>query len=221
MKRAAAVTAISQTSKDELRRWVGRLADKVTVVPDCVFDDFEYAPKRFDERRPVVLQIGTKANKNFERVAEAVAATGCQLQVIGDLDSEQRSLCGRLGVPCCALGVVSDEQLVQAFRRCDMVVFASLYEGFGRPLIEAMALGLPVLASAIPVFEEVAGEAALFFPPEGAEAPAALARQLQAVSGDAALAAELRRRGPLQAARFSWERCCRELDALYASLIGG
>jgi glycosyltransferase involved in cell wall biosynthesis len=169
MKRAAAVTAISQTSKDELRRWVGRLADKVTVVPDCVFDDFEYAPKRFDERRPVVLQIGTKANKNFERVAEAVAATGCQLQVIGDLDSEQRSLCGRLGVPYCALGVVSDEQLVQAFRRCDMVVFASLYEGFGLPILEGQATGRPVITSKLSSLPEAAGEGALLVDPYSVE----------------------------------------------------
>jgi len=114
MRRAAVVTAISQTSKEELRQWVGPLADKVTVVPDCVFGDFEYSPKRFNEKAPVVLQIGTKENKNFERVAEAVATTGCQLHVVGDLTPEQRLLCGRLGIPYCALGVVSDEALMQA-----------------------------------------------------------------------------------------------------------
>lgn len=169
MRRAAVVTAISQVSKDELRRWVGPLADKVAVVPDCVFDDFEYVPKRFDAKRPVVLQIGTKPNKNFERVAEAVATTGCQLQVVGDLEPAQRSLCAKLGLPYCALGVVSDEALTQAFRRCDMVVFASLYEGFGLPVLEGQATGRPVITSNLSSLPEVAGDGALLVDPFSVE----------------------------------------------------
>lgn len=169
MRRAAAVTAISQASKEELRQWVGALADKVTVVPDCVFDDFQHSPKRFNEKAPVVLQIGTKENKNFKRVAQAVATTGCQLHVIGDLEPEQRTLCGKLGIPYCALGVVSDEALMQAFRRCDMVVFASLYEGFGLPILEAQAAGRPVVTSNFGAMKEAAGEGALLVDPFSAE----------------------------------------------------
>lgn len=174
-----------------------------------------------------MLYVGTcHPRKNLPLIARAYAEPGGEALppclLVGP-PPEQGSL-AELGVDgqrLRHLGYLSDAQLALLLRGATALVFPSLYEGFGRPLIEAMALGLPVLASAIPVFEEVAGEAALFFPPEGAEAPAALARQLQAVSGDAALAAELRRRGPLQAARFSWERCCSELDALYTSLIGG
>ena len=86
MRRAAVVTTISQASKDELRKWVGALADKVVVVPDCVFGEFAYDPKPFNEECPVVLQVGTKWNKNVERVMEAVREAGCRLEIVGTME---------------------------------------------------------------------------------------------------------------------------------------
>lgn len=215
MRRAAAVTAISEASKEELRQWVGALADKVTVVPDCVFDDFEYAPKRFNEKAPVVLQIGTKENKNFERAAEAVAAAGCQLHVVGDLAPEQRALCGRLGLPYCALGVVSDEALVQAFRRCDIVVFASLYEGFGLPVLEAQATGRPVITSRISSLPEAAGEGALLVNPYSTEEiHAAILR----IKGDASLRKSLVEKGLINVERFRPEAVAARYAEIYRAV---
>ena len=212
MRRAAVVTAISQASKEELRQWVGALADKVTVVPDCVFDDFQYAPKRFNKKAPVVLQIGTKKNKNFERVAEAVATTGCQLHVVGDLEPEQRALCGRLGIPYCALGVVSDEALVQAFRRCDIVVFASLYEGFGLPVLEGQAMGRPVITSNISSLPEAAGEGALLVDPYSVdEIRAAIVR----VVVDEGLRASLVEKGLKNVERFRPEAIAARYAEIY------
>jgi len=215
MRRAAVVTAISQTSKDELRRWVGPLADKVTVVPDCVFDDFQYAPKSFDEKRPVVLQIGTKPNKNFERVAEAVAGTGCQLQVIGDLDPGQRALCASLGIPYCALGVVSDEALVQAFRRCDVVVFASLYEGFGLPVLEGQATGRPVITSKVSSLPEAAGEGALLVDPCSVED---IRRALLRVISDSGLRSALVEKGLRNVERFRPKTVATRYAEIYRSI---
>ena len=212
MRRAAVVTAISEASKEELRQWVGALADKVTVVPDCVFDDFQYAPKRFNEKAPVVLQIGTKENKNFERVAEAVATTGCQLQVVGDLTPEQRALCGRLGLPYCALGVVSDEALVQAFRRCDIVVFASLYEGFGLPVLEGQATGRPVITSKISSLPEAAGEGALLVDPYSIEG---IRAAILHIKGDASLRKSLVEKGLSNVERFRPEAVAARYAEIY------
>ena len=215
MRRAAVVTAISQASKEELRQWVGALADKVTVVPDCVFDDFQYAPKRFNERAPVLLQIGAKQNKNLERVAEAVAGTGCQLHVIGDLEPEQRALCGRLGIPYCALGAVSDEALVQAFRRCDIVVFASLYEGFGLPVLEGQATGRPVITSKISSLPEAAGEGALLVDPYSVdEIRAAILR----IKGDPKFRASLVEKGLKNVERFRPEAVAARYAEIYREI---
>ena len=235
MRRAAVVTTISQASKDELRKWVGPLADKVVVVPDCVFADFAYDPKPFNEECPVVLQVGTKWNKNVERVMEAVRGTGCRLEIVGELSGEQRKgqgnfshglrglntdrvraaaptglggECSRRGTPgdhnastdkettegledlrltdlklkhsgmtgdggqetVKVLGRLTDGELVEAYRRCDMVVFASLYEGFGLPILEAQAMGRPVITSNFGAMREAAGDGALLVDPYSVEA---------------------------------------------------
>lgn len=192
MRRAAVVTTISQASKDELRQWVGALADKVRVVPDCMFGDFQHAPKRFDEKAPVVLQVGTKENKNFERVAQAVAGTGCRLHVVGDLEPAQRALCRNLGIPYCALGAISDEALRQAFRLCDIVVFASLYEGFGLPVLEGQATGRPVITSKISSLPEAAGEGAVLVDPYSVEE---IRGAILQIKGDAGLRGSLIEKG--------------------------
>jgi glycosyltransferase involved in cell wall biosynthesis len=220
MRRAAVVTTISKASKDELRKWVGPLADKVVVVPDCVFEEFAYDPKPFNEACPVVLQVGVKWNKNVERVMEAMAGTGCQLEVVGNLSGEPKAGHSRpqgdsarrsrgqvnevqgkaghglekintdmsyaedLGAKSRSdrqsnsapeppgvreLGRLTDEELVAAYRRSDMVVFASLYEGFGLPILEAQAMGRPVITSNFGAMREAAGDGALLVDPYSVE----------------------------------------------------
>jgi glycosyltransferase involved in cell wall biosynthesis len=166
MRRAAVVTTISQTTKDELRRWVGDLADKVLVIPNCVRSEFTPAPKPFHSDAPVVLQIGTGWNKNVERVAEALRGTPCRLEVVGEMRPAQRASLERMGVPYRELGRISDEDLVDAYRHCDFVVFASIYEGFGLPILEAQATGRPVITSNRSSMPEAAGDGALFVDPE-------------------------------------------------------
>ncbi|MFM8808110.1 MAG: glycosyltransferase family 4 protein [Chthoniobacterales bacterium] len=216
MRRAAVVTTISQASKDELKQWVGALADKVRVVPDCMFGDFRHTPKRFDEKAPVVLQVGTKENKNFERVAQAVAGTGCRLHVVGDLEPAQRKLCRNLGIPYCALGAISDEALVQAFRLCDIVVFASLYEGFGLPVLEGQATGRPVITSKISSLPEAAGEGALLVDPYSVEEiRAAILR----IKSDADLRTSLVEKGLSNVARFRPEAVAARYAEIYREVF--
>jgi glycosyltransferase involved in cell wall biosynthesis len=215
MRRAAVVTAISEASKEELRQWVGPLADKVTVVPDCMFGDFQFAPKRFDEKAPVVLQVGTKENKNLERVAEAIAPTGCRLHIVGDLEPAQRAKLAALGLPYCALGVLSDEELVQAFRRCDMVVFASLYEGFGLPVLEGQATGRPVITSKISSLPEAAGEGALLVDPHSVED---IRAAVMRVKEDGVLRAALVEKGLKNVERFRPEAIAGRYAEIYRNI---
>jgi len=194
MRRAVVVTTISEASKDELRKWVGSLADKVVVVPDCVFEEFAYDPKPFNEECPVVLQVGTKWNKNVERVMEAMRGTGCRLEIVGELqktnhgktshglkkmeedifgagDTGAKSLLpGNVENPeARVLGRLTDGELVAAYQRSDMVVFASLYEGFGLPILEAQAMGRPVITSNFGAMREAAGDGALLVDPHSVD----------------------------------------------------
>jgi glycosyltransferase involved in cell wall biosynthesis len=224
MRRAAVVTTISQASKDELRKWVGPLADKVVVVPDCVFEEFAYDPKPFHAECPVVLQVGTKWNKNVERVMEAVRGTGCRLEIVGTMakDRETKRLIDeKTNRPrdqrpeVTELGRLTDDELVEAYRRCDMVVFASLYEGFGLPILEAQAMGRPVITSNFGAMKEAAGDGALLVDPYSVEAiRAAILR----VKNEPGLREELIAKGLRNAERFRAEAVAMKYAQIYRNL---
>lgn len=165
MRRAAVVTTISEATRQELRGWVGDLADRAVVIPNCVGPEFKATPKPFAAARPVVLQVGTGWNKNVARVAAALRGTPCHLEIIGKLDETQRATIAETKVPFTELGRISDEKVVAAYQRCDLVVFASVYEGFGLPILEAQAVGRPVVTSHGSSMPEAAGTGALFVNP--------------------------------------------------------
>ena len=112
-------------------------------------------------------------------------------------------------------GFVDDDDLPALYRGAELVVFPSLYEGFGLPLLEAMACGVPVVASNTSALPEVAGGAAMLVDPLDIDA---MAQAIARVLDDEALRARLREDGLARAAQFSWDvAACRMLDA-YASL---
>ena len=111
-------------------------------------------------------------------------------------------------------GHISIDELVSLYRRAAAVVFPSLYEGFGQPVLEAMACGCPVACSAIPPLEEIAGDAARTFDPKSAEAIAAAVNDvLDSPDGWSA-------RGLARAARYTWERAAADYEAVYRELSG-
>lgn len=100
------------------------------------------------------------------------------------------------------LGHLTDDNLVRLYSNCDAFIFPSLYEGFGVPLLEAFASGVPVLAADIPVFREIAADAALYFYPHE---PEDMAEQLQFLLSEKELAATLRGNGFERVKEFTWE----------------
>ena len=113
-------------------------------------------------------------------------------------------------------GFVPDEDLPALYSATDLFVFPSLYEGFGLPVLEAMACGAPVVTSNTSSLPEVAGGAALLVDPNSVDA---LARAMREVLDNKTLRDDLRARGPKQAARFSWETAARETLTIYTSLF--
>ncbi len=213
MRRAEVVTAISSATKDELRRWVGSLADKVEVVPDCVFDEFTPDQREFNTAAPVCLQVGTKWNKNVERVAEALRGTPCRLEIVGALSASHRACLERSGIPFVELGRLTDKGLLEAYRRCDFVMFASLYEGFGLPILEAQATGRPVITSNFGAMAEAAGEGALLVDPRSVES---IRSAVTALLGDSALRADLIMRGSKNVEMFRSGAVARRYAEIYA-----
>jgi glycosyltransferase involved in cell wall biosynthesis len=114
------------------------------------------------------------------------------------------------------IGFADDVDLPALYSAAQCLVFPSLYEGFGLPLLEAMACGTPVVTSNVSSLPEVAGDAALLVDPYAIESIAdAVARLLT----DSALRQELIRRGTARAAGFTWEAAARQLVSVYAQLL--
>lgn len=165
IRRAAVVSVISESTKKDLLRHIKVDPRKVRVVYDCVSDDFKPVAGEFNAARPLVLLIGTKSNKNVERIAQALQGIPCQLRVIGNLHENQLTVLQRCGAEYSSMSMLLDAQVVEEYRRCDMLVFASTYEGFGLPIVEAQATGRPVVTSNTCSMPEVAGGAACLVDP--------------------------------------------------------
>ena len=122
--------------------------------------------------------------------------------------------CGAVVLP----GYIRDEDLPAVYGAASLTILASVYEGFGLPILEAMACGTPVISSRASSLPELGGEAALYFDPYNTDEIAATLRR---VLQDGELARVMRERGLAQAARFSWERTATETMALYEQVIAG
>ncbi len=140
-----------------------------------------------------------------------------------EMPPAERQLLTGLGDSVRYLGVLPYEEIWEAYRLADIFVFPSLCESFGHPLVEAMAAGLPVIASGIPIHREICGDAAQYFPPRDAEA---LAAALERLAGDATLCAQMTRRGAARVRNFLWEdhvlrllELLRELSAQRAARV--
>jgi alpha-1,3-rhamnosyl/mannosyltransferase len=116
------------------------------------------------------------------------------------------------------LGYVSGAQLVAAYQQADVFVLPSRYEGFGLPVVEAMACGTPVVCSAVSSLPEVAGDAALLITPDDA---AGIAAAIRRVLEEPGLAAAMREKGLRRAAEFSWRRVAEQTRAVYEQVGRG
>lgn len=165
MYRSSLVTVISNTTKSELLKYVNYPEEKIRVVHNCISPRFIPYPKRFNEVKPVLLQIGVKLNKNLERVIQAIAEIECTLRIVGQPSSDIIALLEKLKIDYHWQANLSEEQIIQEYIKCDMLVFVSTFEGFGLPIIEANTIERPVVTSNLSAMPEVADQAACLVDP--------------------------------------------------------
>lgn len=165
VRRSRIVVTVSEATRQALLKSVRCSPDKVVVVHNPVSSEFKPEPKEFNNAYPRILQIGTKANKNIPRVAEALAGIQCRLVIIGALSSELIDALTTHEIDFENHVGLSRDALLAQYLRSDMLMFASTSEGFGLPIVEAHALGRPVLTSNRPPMTEVAEDAACFVDP--------------------------------------------------------
>jgi glycosyltransferase involved in cell wall biosynthesis len=163
--RAAVVCAVSEKTKWEIVQLTGLSPNRIVVIPDCISDSFSYSQREFRKGRPVVLQIGTRSNKNVPRVISALRGIACELHIVGKSTPEIEQSLVDNNVSARFSCQLSNEALLKAYEDSDVVSFPSIYEGFGMPIAEGNAVGRIVLTSDLSPMREVAGGAAILVDP--------------------------------------------------------
>lgn len=166
LMKAGKVVAISEETKRCLMRYTSRR--DIVVIYDAIDPLFSFHHRVYNEI-PQVLIIGTAHNKNLIRTFEALKGLTCKVHIVGKLSDEQRSCLKKNKINFENSVGLSDVQIYDAYIRCDIVSFISLFEGFGMIIVEANKVGRPVICSNIAVLKEVANDAAMFVDPYNVE----------------------------------------------------
>ena len=237
-RRATAIIAVSQATKADIVRILGVEESKVHVVYEAPSPRFQplksvaeldRVRRRYGLPPRLILYVGTiEPRKNLVRLLEAFARLRAShgiahsLVFVGRRGWKDEAVFAaverlELGGHVRFLGYVPDGDLVALYNLADLVAFPSLYEGFGLPVLEAMACGTPVVTSPNGSLSEVAGCAAELVDPCDVES---IAAGLWQVLRDPTRQEELGACGLAQAARFSWDQTARQTRQIYASIKG-
>jgi glycosyltransferase involved in cell wall biosynthesis len=232
IRRARALITGSDAARRDLAAHFGIPPERITVVPHGCRADAPAGdgpapgkPGR-DEPEPYVLFVGAdRPHKNLSRLVEAMARlgpTGPRLMVAGPADDRgpgARRVAERLGLGDRArfLGWVSETRLAELYAGAVVVACPSLAEGFGFPVLEALAAGAPLAAADLPAHRELAGDAAAYFEPRSVEAMAATLAMLLA---DPVRRADQAARGRARAARFTWVASAEATLRVYRAVPG-
>jgi glycosyltransferase involved in cell wall biosynthesis len=218
MRRAAGILTVSEFSREEISRVFGIPSSRIDVAHNGVDPKFVDAPPRPSPMElPFFVAVGNlQPRKNLDtllrgfrilverhpEVTERLVIVGQEWYRADAIHRESQSLLrsGRVVFS----GYVSDDDLIGLLQRATAFAYPSIYEGFGLPVVEAMALGTPVLVGDIPVMREVAGDAAMRLPPSD---PEAWADGLLRSATDAALRRDLASRGRARSSAFTWDAC--------------
>jgi glycosyltransferase involved in cell wall biosynthesis len=207
VRRAARVLAISQRTKRDLVELYGVPEDKVVVTLLGV--DPAFRPGA-DGLGTYLLFVGAIQDRK-DPLAAAAAASSLGLPLVAVGPEKDRALAEQLRVAGVDVrGYVPKDELARLYRDAAALVLPSRYEGFGLPVVEAMASGTPVVAAPDEALQEVAGDAAVFAPPEELAAGVE-----QALADRARLVAA----GLERARRFSWEETARRTLSVYRELL--
>jgi glycosyltransferase involved in cell wall biosynthesis len=233
---AAAIICVSKSTAEELRSHVdANLNNRLHViyegVPPVFFGQSTKVascemPNSLKDGTPYILTVGAGSpRKNlwrvleaFERIREVVPH---HLVMVGGSGWANTEVNRRVSGSGSAdrihhVGYVTDGQLHHLYREASALVYASLYEGFGLPVLEAMASGCPVVASNLSSLTEVAGDAAVMVDPRKVSE---IADGITAVCTDDRLSTDLRDRGRHQSSRFTWESCIHQMVRVYRGLL--
>jgi len=229
VRRARFVITVSDSSRRDLVQRYRLPEERVIVIHNGVARRFLGIPLR--EAQPIgdrplrILALGTlQPRKNLMRLLEAVRIVAhkrpVNLRVVGPDGFQARTIRDALDGSASAdiVGYLSDAELVHEYVEADMLVYPSIYEGFGLPVVEAMACGTPVITSTGGSLPEVAGDAAIVIDPLDVSA---IATSILRLADDVQLRGELTKRGIVRARSYSWASSAQAHAAVYRQAAQG
>jgi glycosyltransferase involved in cell wall biosynthesis len=207
VRKATRVIAVSESTAQDLRELYGVSPERIRVVPNGVHPDTRPPLPR----EPLVLSVGIREPRKrigvlvegHARYWEAAPSTPppCRLVVVGGPGGDEERVQAAAGPGCEVRGFIRREELLDLYRRATLLVYPSAYEGFGLPVVEAMAAGCPVLCARNSSLIEIGGRSALFL---DEVTPEAIAAALSDALSDREALAERGEAGREEAARYSW-----------------
>lgn len=214
LMKADRVTVISDFTRRRLLAYAPFAKGKIRVIPNCVAPEFVPNTSTWNGSKPRILLVGTTPNKNLSRMAEVCQGLNVKLTILGLLDDDQRNKLKGLDYE--ELPNLTREDVVSVYQRSDLVAFVSTYEGFGLPIIEAQAVGRPVLTSNIPPMSEIVGRGGLLVDPFDVDAiRSGIVRLLTETS----LREDLVREGFVNVAKYSAEAVAAQYADLYREIL--
>ena len=224
-ERSDLIIAVSEFTAGQVRGLLGVPSSRIRVIPhgvSIVAGPPEGGP---DRREKLILHVGAiQRRKNVLRLVEAFERTepGWRLTLAGARGFGAEEILSRIEdsprkSDIVLPGYVSDVQLAELYARASVFAFPSLDEGFGMPVLDAMAAGVPVLTSNCSATAEVSGDAALTVDPHDTEG---IVEALRRLTADEALRRNLAARGRMRAAAFTWERAVEATWGVYRELLG-
>ena len=160
-KKSTIITVNSQFTKQDLLRYINYPEDKIIPIHIFVPSVHVRTERLFNKEKPTILQLGTAINKNLIRTAKALKGIPCKYIILGLLETEHIKVLQDNNIDYKNISSsISDEEVAQLYRDCDIVSFASTFEGFGMPIVEANATGRVVVTSKRASMPEVASNAA-------------------------------------------------------------
>jgi glycosyltransferase involved in cell wall biosynthesis len=214
--RASYVTTVSENTNSEIRAALRGEPKNLDVIPNCVTVSIDPQRKNIPTNQFRILQIGTGWNKNLDRVIAAVAALPCVLVIIGKLSAAQERLLKQHQLRYENYTAVTDEEILTYYYGADIVLFVSLYEGFGLPILEAQAVGRPVVTSNREPMRSIAGQGALFVDPEDVDA---IREGVRTIVGNVELQNRLFSYGLENVKRYEPEKIALRYASLYERII--
>lgn len=216
LRTASAVTCVSEETQKNICTHLKFPLNRLVFIQNCYSPLFYPVSKEFNTTCPTILQVGTKSYKNVPRLARALKGIRCRLVLIGKIDNELAQVMIEAGIDYINRTNISHKELVSEYVACDMVSFASIGEGFGVPIIEAQAVGRPLLTSDVSPLRDVAGSGACLVNPLSEES---IRAGINRLIGDSTYRANLVANGLVNARRFSPTSTAERYLAIYKNLL--